>query len=135
MHSHLDALQAMAPLNLQRVASEVHSVAKQASFYVAFGRDFGGFWRPKWMRKLMLGPVFFDVVLECVFASIFVRILDAPSLKNRALASTGARYLQNRRFRKRYEQSLIWAPFSDAETETIPLKTACTNTFFFDILL
>ena len=32
MHSHLDALQAMGPVNLRRVASEAHSVAKQASF-------------------------------------------------------------------------------------------------------
>ena len=32
MHSHLDALQAMGPVSLRRVPSEVHSVAKQASF-------------------------------------------------------------------------------------------------------
>ena len=43
MHSHLDALQAMGPVAFRRVASEVHSVAKRASFYIAFGRDFCGF--------------------------------------------------------------------------------------------
>ena len=51
MHSHLDALQAMAPVNLRRVASEVHSVAKQASFYIALGAHFQGFWRAKWLPK------------------------------------------------------------------------------------
>ena len=44
MHSHLDALQAMTPVGLRRVASEAHSVAKQASFYIAFGAHFQGFW-------------------------------------------------------------------------------------------
>ena len=44
MHSHLDALQAMGPVNLRRPASEVHSVAKQALFYIALGAHFQGFW-------------------------------------------------------------------------------------------
>ena len=33
MHSHLDALQAMGPVALRRLASEVHSAAKRISFY------------------------------------------------------------------------------------------------------
>ena len=90
MQSHSRSPKVAALVSLRRLASEFHSVAKQASFYVAFGKDFGGFRRPKWMPKLMLGPVFFDVVLECVFASIFVGIFEAPNLKNRALASMGA---------------------------------------------
>ena len=48
MHSHLDALQAMPPVNLRRVARRFHSVAKQASFYMAFGADFQGFWKAEW---------------------------------------------------------------------------------------
>ena len=124
MRSPLDALQTPTPVSLRRFPRDFHSVAKQASFYIAFGRDFGGFWRPKWMRKLMLGPVFFDVVLECVFASIFVRIFEAPNLKNRALASTGARFLQNRRFRKRYETNIILALFFKAEAKKIRFKIA-----------
>ena len=96
MRSHLDALQTLPPVNLRRFANKFHSVAKQASFYIAFGRDFGGFWKPKCMRKLMPGPVFFDVVLECVFASMFVRIFEAPNLKNRALAWKAARFFENR---------------------------------------
>ena len=58
MHSHLHALQAMAPVSLRRVPSEVHSAAKRASFYIAFGRDFcgfridfGRFWEAKWKAK------------------------------------------------------------------------------------
>ena len=44
MHSHLDALQAMAPVDFRRVPSDFHSVAKQASFYIALGAHFQGFW-------------------------------------------------------------------------------------------
>ena len=67
MHSHLDALQAMRPVALRRVASEVHSVAKQASFYIALGVHFQGFWE---VEGSQLGGenrflrVFFDVFFE-----------------------------------------------------------------------
>ena len=44
MHSHLDALQAMAPVSLRRLPRDFHSVAKQPSFYIAFGAHFQGFW-------------------------------------------------------------------------------------------
>ena len=44
MHSHFDALQAMGPVDFRRLASEAHSVAKQALFYIAFGAHFQGFW-------------------------------------------------------------------------------------------
>ena len=113
----------MPPVDFGRFPGDFHSVAKQASFRIAFGRDFGGFWKPKWIAKLTSGPVFFNVVLDCIFASIFVRIFEAPNLKNRALASTGARFLQNRRFRKRYEKNMILASFLEAETQKIRLKS------------
>ena len=67
MHSHLDALQAMTPVNFRRGASEVHSVAKQALFYIAFGVHFQGFWG---VRGGQLGVenrflrVFFDIFFE-----------------------------------------------------------------------
>ena len=51
MHSHLDALQAMGPVNLRRLARDFHSVAKQASFYIAVGGHFEGFWKAKWLPK------------------------------------------------------------------------------------
>ena len=65
MHSHLDALQAMPPVNLRRVARDSHSVAKQASFYVAFGTDFQGFWKPKWLPNSSFEALFFDVIFQC----------------------------------------------------------------------
>ena len=51
MHSHLDALQAMGPVNFRRGPSEFHSVAKRASFYIASGARFQGFWKAKWLPK------------------------------------------------------------------------------------
>ena len=44
MPSHLDALRTMPSVDFRRFARKFHSVAKQASFYVASGIDFGGFW-------------------------------------------------------------------------------------------
>ena len=67
MCSHLDDLQAMGAVNFRRVASEVHSVAKQALFYIAFGVHFQGFWE---VLGTQLGGenrflrVFFDVFFE-----------------------------------------------------------------------
>ena len=67
MHSHLDALQAMGPVNLRRLASEVHSVAKQALFYIAFGAHFQGFWEV-WGGQLGVENrflmVFFDIFFK-----------------------------------------------------------------------
>ena len=67
MHSHLDALQAMAPVDFRRVASRVHSVAKQASFYIALGVHFQGFWEVLEGQVGMANRflrVFFDVFFE-----------------------------------------------------------------------
>ena len=67
MHSHLDALQVMPPVNLRRLSSEVHSVAKQALFYITFGAHFQGFWEV-WGGQLggenRFLKVFFDVFFE-----------------------------------------------------------------------
>ena len=82
MHSHLDALQAMGPVNFRRVASEVHSVAKQASFYIAWGAHFWGFWKAKWFPKFDFWGFFFDVIFHCVWASNFGRFFEAPNQKN-----------------------------------------------------
>ncbi|MEC7214067.1 MAG: hypothetical protein VXW26_06605 [SAR324 cluster bacterium] len=40
----MDALQTPSPVDPRRLPGGLHSVAKQASFYVAVGIDFGGFW-------------------------------------------------------------------------------------------
>ena len=59
MCCHLDALQAMPPVNFRQVARDFHSVAKHASFYIAFGTDFQGFGRPKWTPKFGFRGFFF----------------------------------------------------------------------------
>ena len=51
MRSHLDALQAMHPVNFRRAPRDSHSVAKQAAFYIALGAHFQGFWKAKWLPK------------------------------------------------------------------------------------
>ena len=109
-----DSHKVLRPAALRRLPRRSHSVAKQASFNIAFGADFQGFRKPKWTQKSMLGPIFFEVIFEYVFASIFGRFFEAPNLKNWAPASTGARFLQNGRFRKSGEKSSILASFSDA---------------------
>ena len=40
MPSRFDALQTPGPVNFRRFPNKLHSVAKRASFYVAFWRDF-----------------------------------------------------------------------------------------------
>ena len=52
-------------------SGELHSIAKQASFSIAFWSNFGGFGRPKSMPKFDFGVFFFDVFFDIVFASIF----------------------------------------------------------------
>ena len=61
MPSHLDALQTTASVNFRRGPGKLHSVAKRASFCVAFRVDFRGFGRPTWTQKSMFGPHFCDV--------------------------------------------------------------------------
>ena len=52
MRSLLDALQTLRPVNLRRLPSGFHSVAKQASFCVAFQSDFNGFWEGFFSNKI-----------------------------------------------------------------------------------
>ena len=66
MHSRLDALQAMRPVNLRRGASGFHSVAKQASFYIASGARFQGFGRAKWLSKFSFRGFSVDVIFHRV---------------------------------------------------------------------
>ena len=67
MRSHLDALLAMTPVDFRRVPSDFHSVAKQASFYIALGVYFQGFWEV-WGGQFggdnRFLRVFFDVFFE-----------------------------------------------------------------------
>ena len=82
MPSRLDALQTPAPVAFRRLVGSLHSVAKQASFDIASGSDFGGlrsdfrrFWEAKIEPKSNFGRLFFDAFFECVSASISGRFL------------------------------------------------------------
>ena len=70
----LDALQTLRPVNFRRLWREFHSVAKQASFYIALGTHFQGFWEV-WGSQLggenRFLRVSFDVFLEVDFGIDF----------------------------------------------------------------
>ena len=74
----MDALQAMPSVDLRQVARRFHSVAKQASFRVAFWSDFRGFRRPKWPLKFNFFKLFFDMFFDRMLASIFASFFEAP---------------------------------------------------------
>ena len=82
MRSPLDDFQTLRPFNLRRLAGGVHSVAKQASFSIAFWSNFGGFGRLKSMPKFDFRAFFFDVIFESFFTSKFGRFLEAQNQKN-----------------------------------------------------
>ena len=79
MPSLLDALQTTTSVDFRRLLGSFHSVAKQASFNIAFGADFKGFGTPKWRPKSMLEAYFFDAFSDCVLASILIRVWEAPA--------------------------------------------------------
>ena len=99
MDSHIGSPKAMRPVNLRRLPGGLHSVAKQASFYIAFGTDFGGFWRPKWDPKSDFRGFYFDVFFDIVSASNFNRFLEAPNQKNIDFPEEKQWFLQNQCFR------------------------------------
>ena len=82
MRSHIGSPKAMRPVNFRRGWGEFHSVAKQASFYIASGTDFRRFRKPKSMPKFDLRVFFSDVIFEQKFASKFAPILEAQNQKN-----------------------------------------------------
>ena len=140
MHSRMDALQTMPPVNLRRLANKFHSVAKQASFQTLFFRVPGRFWsdlggsgRPKWSRKSKILLLFCYTFFDYVFGAIFHRVFEGRTLKIINFTKEKPRFSLNRRFRKSIENTSIWESFSEAKTmknrEKMVLKTMC----FFDI--
>ena len=77
MHSHLDALQAMGPVNFRRGARDSHSVAKQASFYMAFGAHFQGFGKAEWPPNSIFKTFFLTL-----FFTAFEHPIFPPNQKN-----------------------------------------------------
>ena len=90
MHSHFGSPKSPTPVEFRRLPRGFHSVAKQASFYIAFWMDLcdfrwilGGFGEAKASQKLIFGRVFGDAFFEHVLASILGRFFEARNLKNR----------------------------------------------------
>ena len=82
MRNHIGSPKAMRPVNFRRGRGDFHSVAKQASFSIAFWSNFGGFGKPKSMPKFDFRAFFFDVIFESVLTSKFGRFLEAQNQKN-----------------------------------------------------
>ena len=82
MGSHIGSPKAMPPVNLRRLAGEFHSVAKQASFNIAFRVDLEGFGRPKSMPKFDFRAIFSDVIFERNFTSKFGSCLKVQNQKH-----------------------------------------------------
>ena len=83
MRSQIGGPKAMRPVDAQRFAGGFHSVAKQASFSIAFWSNFGGFGKPKSMPKFDFRAIFSDVIFEKKITSKFGSFLKAPNQKNR----------------------------------------------------
>ena len=70
MRSQMDGLQTPTPVTLRRVAGDFHSVARQASFNVAFWSDFSRFWSDFerfWEAKIDAKTNFLEVIFRCFF--------------------------------------------------------------------
>ena len=70
MRSHIGNPKAMAPVNFRRGRGDFHSVAKQASFNIAWRSDFGGFKKDFgrfWEAKTEAKIDFQVVVFRCFF--------------------------------------------------------------------
>ena len=99
MRRQIGGPQTVGPVDFRRGWGDSHSVAKQASFNIAFGVDLEGFGRPRWLLKFDVRALFFDVIFDCVFVSTFGRLLDAIKLKNSICPLEKQWFLQNWRFR------------------------------------
>ena len=106
-----------------------------------FGWILEGFWEPNMVPKSISGLFFSRFSSSMVLASILNQFLKARNLKNSNFVSTGARFLQNRRFRKSIEKILVLESLSGAKTmknrEKKVLKTMCFldidfSSLFFD---
>ena len=74
MRGLLDALQTPGPVDLRRLAGEVHSVVKQASFNIALGADFLKFrsdFSRFWEAKVDAKIDFWELFSQCFFRAHF----------------------------------------------------------------
>ena len=121
---------------------ELHSLFFKTLFGKGFWSDFfdfgwilGGFGDQKRRLKSVFWVLFCDVFFKCFSASILGGFLEAPNPENMHGASTGARFLQNWRFRKSNEKTSILAWFSEAKATKnrgkMMLKRMCF--FYIDV--
>ena len=89
MLSQLDALQRPRPVDFRRLPRGFHSVAKQASFRIAFRSDFERIWKDlgffseaEMGAKIDFGSFFCHGFSDRVLASILNGFLEARNLKN-----------------------------------------------------
>ena len=126
MRSLLDALQTPGPVNLRRLARGSHSVAKQASFYIAFWTNFGGFSRPKRKPKSTFGELFFDALFERNFGIDFWSFWRGWNLdelfKTIGFSMVFANFHKIDAFKKSANKCSNWGPFSKPKTEKIRWK-------------
>ena len=143
MHSHLDALQVMAPVALRRGPSEVHSVAKRASFYIAFGRNFYGF-RIDFGRfggGKMEGKIdFWEVFRRCFFAMrfgidlgwIFGGSKAEKSIKTISFSMFFAHFQKIDIFEKSMKKPRFWLRFRRPKWRKFEKKMELKNMWFFN---
>ena len=81
MRSHMDALRTLGSDNSRRFPGGLHSVAKQAPFYVALQSDFGRFGRPKIDAETRFLSRFFRRYFRLRFCIEFDRFVEARNLK------------------------------------------------------
>ena len=99
MRSHIGNPKTMTPVNLRRLPGDLHSVAKHASFNIAFGVDLGSFGKPKSMPKFDFRAIFSDVIFERNFTSEFGSCLKVQNQKNSNFPLEKQWFSQNQLFR------------------------------------
>ena len=121
MRSHIGSPKALGPVTLRRFPRDLHSVAKQASFYIASGTDFSGFGNPNGPQKSM-----FELFFSMSFSKAFWHrnFIDFWKLESRKIAIFLG---ENKIFTKsafsiKIQKQWNFIPFSEAKTKKIPIK-------------
>ena len=134
MPSLLDALQTLRPVSLRRGPRDFHSVAKQASFCIAFWSDFGGFWSDfggqNGCQNRFLG-CFFAMLFSTAFWHRF--LIDFRRLKTWKIAISLRKnndFYKIDVFEKSVEKTSILALCWGAKTMTNPEKMVLKSELF-----
>ena len=122
MRSQIGGPKAMPPVDLRRLPGRSHSVAKQASFNIAFWTHFSGLGRLKSMPKFDLRAFFFDVIFESVLTSKFYRFLEARNQKNNNFLKENNDCHKISFFDNDPKKHWNFIPFSEARAKKILIK-------------